>query len=131
MQKNATAGMTLFELLIVVAIIGILMTILIPNLFGAKAKAYDTKALSCAHSMMRATVLYELDNKVAVKVAKPDLPTLQSIDSGGTKVCQTIPNHAQNVTLQYNNSASGFEIRVKHPVGKVTYIVTANGITGV
>ena len=62
-MKNTTQGFTLIELLIVIAIIGILAAVLIPNLLGAQKRAYDTGSQACAKSIQTAEASYFVDKQ--------------------------------------------------------------------
>ncbi|MBL4674204.1 MAG: type II secretion system major pseudopilin GspG [Arenicella sp.] len=65
MQKKmskAQAGFTLIEIMVVVIIIGLLSTMVVPNLFQKQVRAYQIKAGNDISSMSSELELYRLDN---------------------------------------------------------------------
>lgn len=60
-MKNTASGFTLIELLIVVAIIGILAAIAVPNFLQAQTKAKLAQAIANMKSVSTAVEMYSLD----------------------------------------------------------------------
>lgn len=60
MEKKRERGFSLIELLIVVAIIGIIAAIAIPNLLRSQQAAHETAALADVQAIGKAQILYSL-----------------------------------------------------------------------
>lgn len=128
-MKNNTQGFTLIELLIVIAIIGILAAVLIPNLLGAQKRAYDTAALSCANGLAKAIAIYRVDHPTTS--ATPAITELYGDatkdDQYGASACTNLPSGS---TITGAAATDGnYEIKVKHVQGKNTYTLKPTGIT--
>jgi general secretion pathway protein G len=63
-MKKREAGFTLIELLIVIAIIGILAAIAIPNLLNAVQRGKQKRSMSDMRTMATAVEAYAVDNNV-------------------------------------------------------------------
>lgn len=128
-MKNGTQGFTLIELLIVIAIIGILAAVLIPNLIGAQKRAYDTAAMSCANGLSKAVATYRIDNPT--ESSTPAVGELygDATKDGeyGTSACTNLPTGS---VITGDAAADGdYTFTVKHVQGKATYTVKPSGIT--
>ncbi|MDK2013616.1 MULTISPECIES: type II secretion system protein [unclassified Deinococcus] len=125
-MKNTTQGFTLIELLIVIAIIGILAAVLIPNLLGAQKRAYDTAAQSCANSLAKAIAIYRVDNPTTSNTpAAADLfTTTAQQEEYGTSGCAS-----PDLNVAGAASATGaYSFTVSHDQGRNLYTLTQAGI---
>ncbi|MCG3736421.1 type II secretion system protein GspG [Vibrio cincinnatiensis] len=63
-RVNRQSGFTLLEVMVVVVILGILASVVVPNLLGNKDKADQQKAITDIVALENALDMYRLDNSV-------------------------------------------------------------------
>ena len=94
--RNNSKGFTLIELMIVIAIIGILAAIAIPNFIAYRNKAYCSRAESDANSITAAIADYF---SIPAHDSTPDLTEVNVTLSGGNTATITGPIDAISVTV--------------------------------
>jgi len=116
-MKQERAGFTLIELLIVIATIGILVVVLVPNLLGARARAHDTEAAGCAKQIAAAQGVVYIDTQAY----SADLSALNAATDGMANNCQaTWVDDTPDFTAGWG---------VEHPNGTgLVYTVGPDGI---
>lgn len=123
-MKNTAQGFTLIELLIVIAIIGILAAVLIPNLLGAQKRAYETGAQACAKSIQTAMATLQIDKQTYDALATKDKAGIVALDGVSTG-CKDSNMTVDSVTVSQND----YSVKVKDTRGVKSFTVTPSALT--
>jgi type IV pilus assembly protein PilA len=123
MKKDSINGFTLIELLIVIAIIGILAVVLIPNLLAAQKRAYDTSANTCAKSIQTAMGIVQIDTRSYASITTPAQLILLDGIAAPCKESTTL------ITVTTTPSDLDYGFSVVDSRGTKTFTVTPSSIT--
>ncbi len=113
--KKDQKGFTLIELMIVIAIIGILAAIAIPQFSSYRKRAYNGSALTDAKNGYTAAQAYFVDNPTGT-------PTAANLESYGLTT-------STGVTVTTSGDATNIAVVGAHASGDKTYTVSEGGVT--
>jgi len=114
--KTSQRGFTLIELMIVIAIIGILAAIAIPQFNAYRTRGYNTAAITDAKNAYTAAQAYFNDNPNGELKGS----TVDIISFGF--------NGSSDVVTAVNGNLTSLTIQSKHSMGDTTYTIDKNGI---
>jgi general secretion pathway protein G len=117
LRRRAQRGFTLIEMMVVLAIIGVLAALIVPNVLGRADEARVTAARTDVANLMQALKLYKLDNQqypsgeqgLAALVSKP---AQEPVPNAWRNYIEKLPQDPWGRPYQYLNPGVHGEVDV-------------------
>jgi general secretion pathway protein G len=117
LRRRIARGFTLIELMVVLAILGVLAALIVPNVLGRADDARVTAARADVNNLMQALKLYRLDNQSYPSSAQGlqalvQKPTVDPIPGNWRPYLDKLPNDPWGRPYQYLNPGLKSEVDV-------------------
>jgi general secretion pathway protein G len=116
-SRRASGGFTLIELMVVLAILGVLAALIVPNVLGRADDARVTAARADVNHLVQALKLYRLDNQTYPSAAQGlqalvQKPSVDPIPANWRPYLDKLPNDPWGRPYQYLNPGLKSEVDV-------------------
>jgi prepilin-type N-terminal cleavage/methylation domain-containing protein len=134
MQRRYREGFTLIELLIVVAIIGLLVAMLIPNLLDAISKAKQKRTMAdmrVVGTAMMAWLTDHANGAAAGASATVELASYGSVRSSAELATLLAPRYIQDVPVRDGFKHNlDYYLRTDNPGARTVMLIRSRGLLG-